>query len=232
MSKFIRHLPCPRCKSRDNYGEYSDHYYCFGCKYTKPKDDIGSIRQRLTQKPEGSKNLNDELVFADEIPTIPLRWLVKYGITFKEMEDFNIKWEPFKEVLVLIKGKDFYQGRCFGNHKMKYFSKGSKQLTYYGYGGKLVCVEDVLSAIKVARLSPEYCAVPLLGCSLPADWIQDISGKFEEVVIWLDRDKAKDAVKIARDLRQRGFKSRAVISPDDPKEYSKGELSEWLKRGS
>jgi hypothetical protein len=109
-------------------------------------------------------------------------------------------------------------------------SKGIKPLTYFGYSDKLVCVEDVLSAIKISRLSPEFCAVPLLGCSISNEWIQSISNKFKEVVIWLDRDKAKDAVKISRDLRQRGFVSRVVISPLDPKEYSKGELIEWLKK--
>ncbi len=40
-------------------------------------------------------------------------------------------------------------------------SKGLKPLTIYGNGDTIVCVEDILSAIKIARLSPDYCATPL-----------------------------------------------------------------------
>jgi len=36
-SEFIRHEPCPECKSKDNLGRYSDgHAWCFGCNYREP----------------------------------------------------------------------------------------------------------------------------------------------------------------------------------------------------
>jgi len=230
MSKFIRHIPCPRCGSRDNCGEYDDHFWCFGCKYYKPKNDITAIRTRLRQSELNQNSGEFTLNLVDDIPPKAMKWLLQFGISLQEIKDFNIKWEPDQELLVLISKDNYYQARCFGNHRTKYLSKGIKPLTYFGYSDKLVCVEDVLSAIKISRLSPEFCAVPLLGCSISNEWIQSISNKFKEVVIWLDRDKAKDAVKISRDLRQRGFVSRVVISPLDPKEYSKGELIEWLKK--
>lgn len=230
MSKFLHHIPCPKCGSRDNCGEYDDHFFCFGCKYYKPKDDIGSVRsrynQRQSQEIAGDSNSIETSL---PIPPEPLRWLLSYGITLQEIESSSISWNEEQQLLVLMKAPEYWQARCFGNQKTKYLSKGTKPLTFYGYADKLVCVEDILSAIKISRLSPEWCALPLLGCSLSEDFIQRLSGRFKSVVIWLDRDKAKDALAIARNLKQRGFNASIVVSPLDPKEYSKEEIVEWLK---
>jgi hypothetical protein len=229
MSKFIHHIPCPRCNSKDNCGEYDDHFFCFGCKYYKPKDDISSVRLRYNQR--SSQEFDADSTHIETVPDIPnkaLRWILSYGITLKEVEDFNFSWNEEQQLLVLLKTPEYWQARCFGNQKTKYLSKGTKSLTFYGYSDKLVCVEDILSAVKISRLSPDWCALPLLGCSISDDWIQRLSGRFKSVVIWLDRDKAKDALKVARNLKQRGFNASIVVSPLDPKEYSKEELSGWL----
>jgi len=229
MSNFIKHIPCPNCGSRDNCGEYDDHFWCFGCRYFKPKDDINSVRKRYnersSQKIEGDLS---SLQLTSDIPPKPLSWLLSYGLTLKEITDNNISWCPTQELLVLINLGTYYQGRCFGNQKTKYLSKGTKPLLFYGYADKLICVEDILSAIKIARLSPEYCAMPILGSSLSEDSIQRLSGRFKEVIMWLDRDKAKDSVTISRDLRQRGFNSRSVITELDPKEYDENQLKKLL----
>jgi DNA primase len=58
---------------------------------------------------------------------------------------------------------------------------------------------------------------------------QALSEKFKSITIWLDRDKAKEAIRIASNLKQKGVNTHVVISPQDPKEYNKGELIEWLK---
>lgn len=228
MSKFIRHINCPRCGSKDNLAEYDDHFWCFGCKYHKLKNDIGSIRARLSQSTEIFKPPID-IETTTDIPKEPMQWLLSYGITPNEINDFGIGWNDDAQLLVLVKTPDYWQARTFGKHKVKYMSNGIKPLTFYGYADKIVCVEDILSAIKISRLSPDWCALPLLGSSMSEEVIQRLSGQFKSVVIWLDRDKANEAIKIARNLKQRGFNSSVVISPLDPKEYSKGELSEWLK---
>jgi DNA primase len=228
MSKFLRHINCPKCGSKDNLAEYDDHFWCFGCKYHKLKNDIGSIRQRLAQTNHAIKPPID-IEVSQDIPKPAMQWLLSYGITPNEINDFRIGWNDDAQLLVLVKTPDYWQARTFGNHKVKYMSNGIKPLTFYGYADKIVCVEDILSAIKISRLSPEFCALPLLGSSMSEEVIQRLSGRFKSVVIWLDRDKANEAIKIARNLKQRGFNSSVVISPLDPKEYSKGELSEWLK---
>jgi hypothetical protein len=229
MSKFLQHKPCPRCRSRDNLAEYTDHFWCFGCRKFIPKDDITSVRNRYIQR--SSENLTEDIGSLDvtsDIPPEPLSWLLSYGITLAEIGDNNISWCPSKELLVLINLGTYYQGRCFGNQKVKYLSKGNKPLLFYGYSDKIICVEDILSAIKVSRLSPEYCAIPLLGSSMSEELIQRLSGKFSEVILWLDRDKAKEAISISRNLKQRGFNSRTIISELDPKEYTTEQLKEFL----
>ena len=165
-----------------------------------------------------------------ELPRKAMQWLLSYGISQEEIKEYNIQWSPKKELLVLLNTLNYWQGRCFGNSKIKYMSAGSKPFTIYGSGDIIVLVEDVLSAIKIARLHNEFCATPLLGSTLSYEFEKSIlKEKFKKVYVWLDRDKAINAVKIKNKLKTRGVSSKAIITPLDPKEYSKGELSQWLK---
>ena len=175
--------------------------------------------------------LSDEITLdlTTDIPMKAKQWLLKYGITNQEIEQNNIAYNAKSDVLVLLHTQNYWQGRCFGDQNQKYLSKGSKPLTIYGNGDTIVCVEDVLSAIKIARLSPDYCATPLLGSSMSLETTQSLSERFKKILIWLDRDKAKEAIRISRNLKQRGITTRVVISPKDPKEYTKGEIINWLK---
>lgn len=228
ISKFLRHTSCPKCGSRDNLAEYDDHVWCFGCKYYKTKDDIHTLRSRLS---ETATTQSDEfnLKLDSDIPLIARQWLLKYGITNEEIRQNNIAWDANSQILILLYTQNYWQGRCFGNQSQKYLSKGNKPLTIYGNSDTIVCVEDVLSAIKIARLSPDYCATPLLGSSMSLETTQSLSERFSKIVIWLDRDKAKEAIRISRNLKQRGVNSEVVISHKDPKEYEKGEIYTWLK---
>jgi len=169
------------------------------------------------------------LELSNDIPLKAKQWLLKYGITNQEIEQNNIAYNANSDILVLLHTQNYWQGRCFGNQSQKYLSKGLKPLTIYGNGDTIVCVEDILSAIKIARLSPDYCATPLLGSSMSLETTQSLSERFKSILIWLDRDKAKDAIMMARNLKQRGILVDVVISPKDPKEYDKGELLTWLK---
>ncbi len=175
--------------------------------------------------------LSDEITLdlTTDIPMKAKQWLLKYGITNEEIKQNNIAYNANSDILVLLHTQNYWQGRCFGDQPQKYLSKGNKPLTIYGNGDTIVCVEDVLSAIKIARLSPDYCATPLLGSSMSLETTQSLSERFKSILIWLDRDKAKEAIRISRNLKQRGILVDVVISPKDPKEYNKGELLTWLK---
>ena len=121
----------------------------------------------------------------------------------------------------------YWQGRNFGFGNMKYKSNGMKPLTIYGEGDTIIVVEDVLSAIKIAR-TDDYSGVPLLGSSLSREHEQRLT-KHDTVYVWLDRDKAKNAVRIKNRLRELGITSKAIITELDPKCYNKTEINKWLK---
>ena len=228
MSSFIRHLPCKSCGSRDNLGEYTDHFWCFGCGFYEEKTDLMSLRERLAgtnYKPV----YMESLAFTKHIPKKAMKWLVQNRINLKEIEEYNILWCQDNETLILVHTDEYWQGRHFGNYGIKYLSKGRKPLTIYGDSDIIILVEDVLSAIKIARLSPEYCAMPLLGSSLSTEHEETLRNKFNTIHVWLDRDKAKQGIKISRNLKQKGITSRTIITDLDPKEYKEGEIQSWLK---
>lgn len=226
--RFLGHLPCPKCGSKDNLGEYDDHFFCFGCKYYKPKDDLTSIKLRRAQV-EPTDLRSTQIDTTEDIPIQAKQWLFQYGIKPNEIKDFGISWNEEHQLLVLIKAPDYWQARTFGKHKVKYMSSGQKPLTFYGYSDRVVCVEDILSAIKISRLSPEWCALPLLGSHLSETVSERLGRDFKSVVIWLDRDKASVALQVAKNLKQRGINSSVVITELDPKEYSEKEIAELLK---
>ena len=82
-----------------------------------------------------------------------------------------------------------------------------------------------MSAIKIARTS-KYCASPLLGSSLSKQAESQLIKQYKTIHVWLDRDKAKQAVRIRNRLRSLGITSKAVISKLDPKEYNKQTITE------
>jgi len=226
MSKFIRHLPCPKCNSKDNLGEYDDHLYCFGCQYYKSKDDLQSIRNRLETKNniEISDPINIDISY--DIPSNAMKWLLSYGISLDEIHHYKFGWSAEKRALILLHTKQYWQGRSFG-YGPKYISYGLKPLTIYGAGGTIVLVEDILSAIKVARTN--VSATPLLGSSLSVENERSLAEKYDTIYVWLDRDKAKNAVKIKNRLKSLGVYSKAIITDKDPKEYTTQEIEQWLK---
>jgi ribosomal protein S27AE len=225
---FIQHTNCPKCGSRDNLAEYTDGFYCFGCGYKKRKNDLNSIRSRLSEhRPDAM--LSDELVLDYDIPLKPMQWLLQYGITKEDVKLNGIGWYSKNNMLVLINTPEYYQARNFSGYGPKYISKGKKPLIFYGLGDILVCVEDVLSAIKIAKSNKNVCVVPLLGSIIPLELTETILKRFNKVLVWLDRDKAIESVKQARNLKQKGIDSSVVITPKDPKEYSTGEINEWLR---
>lgn len=222
-------MPCPKCGSRDNLGEYDDHYFCFGCKYTKKKDDVHSLRQRIAKKDTNEK----EFEMIDKISDLPrnaMKWLLSYGITQDEIEEYGFKWSPKKQMLVLLDTVRYWQGRIFDpNNPIKYLSSGMKPIQEYGTGDSAVLTEDILSAVKVARLRQQYCGIPLLGSTLSYEAEQYLVDKYKTVYIWLDRDKALNALRIKRKLQQRGLNARVVVTDLDPKEYSKEEIQGYLE---
>lgn len=227
---FIQHIPCPKCGSRDNLAEYVDHYYCFGCRYWKSKDDLQSIRSRLSESEATTMQSNEDysVTVSDTIPQIARQWLLKYGITQEDINTYKLGWCPSNHTLILVNTPNYWQGRNFSNGA-KYLSKGRKPLIFYGNGDILVCVEDVISAIKINKANKNVTSIPLLGSSIPLELTETILERFKIVRLWLDRDKATEAVKMARNLKQQNIDIEVIITEHDPKDYSLQEIDSIIK---
>lgn len=91
---------------------------------------------------------------------------------------------------------------------------------------RLVLCEDAVSSLKVARYSPSK---PLLGTSLAKDKIKALKGSYDELVIWLDRDKWREARAISEQAQLLGFKSKAILTDLDPKEYNDEQIASFIE---
>ena len=227
MSNFIKLGPCPHCGSRDNRAEYANGYWCFGCSKLERKNDTQTLRERVYGTHTTKADSNSIITTIKNIPQNAMQWLLKYDIRLDEIDKYNIGWEPNMNVLVLIQNSNYWQGRNFGFGNAKYRSNGIKPLTIYGEGDTIILVEDVLSAIKIAR-THKYCASPLLGSSLSKQAESQLVKEYKHIYVWLDRDKASNAVRIRNRLRSLGVTSRAIISDLDPKEYDKQTITEII----
>lgn len=240
-SYFLNHEPCPRCGSRDNVGVYSDgHKFCFGCrKRWSAPDNLQNLKSKV-------ENNNNKIHVADTLDTSSFsyvisaeaaEWLKKYGISDNEILHYGICWNSKTSSLVFpIFNNDtkellYYQERYFGppdENKPKYVTYGSKSqqlgfITNRNFPTSVVLVEDFVSAIKVSR----YCTCsPLLGCSIDANGVNWLRETFSRVRVWLDMDKATQALREASKLNIKD--TQIILTQFDPKDYTTQEIVKIL----
>jgi len=234
-SKFLYHEPCQNCGSKDNNAVYEDgHSFCFGCrKYIPGKESIHKVHnphQWIDVK------VSDFPIDAqEEIPSQPLQWLLKYGITQHTANTFGIYWSPFRRLLCwqIKSPRDAILGWSTRN-----FSPEAKVKTnHYGAihddvniigtssSSKIVLVEDYISAITVSQHLP---CMPLYGCTVSLETLQGLSKRFKGIILWLDSDKLDNARKIALRANLSGLTGQVLYTELDPKCYTSKEISEFL----
>ena len=233
---FISSSQCPRCaqrgddKSKNNLAEYSENFYCWKCGYTQQKKSIENYLKRFNGFSE--VKVCNGITLSKRLPTEAKKWLLGYQLTEEEMAQFSysvereIKGQVYPcELLVLLSTESYWVGRNFGEG-VKYLSSGTKPFVKYGSNPDvLVFVEDVISAVKVARVAT---AVPMLGATVLRDWWQQVK-PYKRVIIWGDLDKAIDNVVQARKATELlGKQVEYVITPKDPKEFSTKEIKDIL----
>jgi DNA primase len=196
-------------------------------------------------KQHSKKNNNKEKTYGainlpydctSSLPEEPARWLEKYGITEREILVNHIQWSALHERLYFpifdIYGNlCLLQGRYFGasNEAPRYSTRGLANTVLHWIGipaDTVVVVEDVLSAIKVGRIC---CAMPLFGSTISVERIIALSSRFKQLVVWLDRDKAKYALKARLRASSYFDEVRTIITEKDPKCYSDQEIKRFLK---
>ena len=249
MAQFLKHEPCPKCGSADNLGRYDDgHGYCFGCRYWEPPSTM-SIFERLranAQKEPIVKtfNANNLLMPPDDsdhfIGVKGLQWLAKYGILASEAKEFL--WSDERQWLIYPMYsaralRDFgskiliaWQARNFSAFypKPKYLTRGPVGDCFHvlgpDTGETLFLVEDIISAIKVAR--PGRSVYPLFGSQMSLKMLTMLTTRFRRLGIWLDMDKAKESLKTTSRASQLGYKKVfSIITELDPKEYTDEEIN-------
>lgn len=239
MSDFVKHVSCPNCGSKDNRAIYSDgHEYCFGCQDFTKGNGFKKIEQLKNKKNKNanSVNLPDDIIFT--VPEIARAWHNKYGITATETWMFRFGWsEEMKMLIIPIYNENqellAWQGKVFDiNSGMKYYSRGPLEdvdyiLKHDSETKSIVVVEDMLSAIKVNR---HTTVLPLFGSNLSTKRLERLSKKFDKIVVWLDRDKAKYGVSIHKEARLVFESSRMIIKDKDPKCYSDDIIEKELSR--
>lgn len=225
MANFVRHESCPKCGSRDNLGRYSDDsYYCFGCGfYGGP-----SVRSRLQGLQVEAVQSTGVFLPADSVQRFPMvvhKWLGKYSLSVYDVSSAGAVWSDRNESLIF----PYYytgnliasQARYFGtSDRPKWYNRGKVQEACPLLGhtrlqtGPIVLVEDIVSAIKVGKLQR---AVPLFMANLSYKKTAFLKKHTDQLIFWLDRNKAAESHRLARQASLLGFKTRVIVTEHDPK---------------
>lgn len=227
MGQFLYHGPCEKCGSKDNRAHYSDgSTYCFGCKdYTRPTHPV-------SYEPEEKEIIDILPHLVDEVPEPNLSWLRKY-LTDEQISDYFYYCPKLKRhVYVEYDGEKvaFWEARTVNKNLTKVISSGTKQFKVWGKykeTGVVVFVEDIISAIKLSEIVGVCC---LHGSAIPNGMYERVAGMgLDMALIWLDRDKLSDASVYVRKFDFWNVECSLIMTPKDPKDYSKEELVEIIK---
>lgn len=236
MASFVKHEACPSCGSRDNLGRYSDgSAFCFGCHYVERANIspfVGERDGKSQESPDGVRFPDDATRNLDGEGH---SFLAKYGVSGYAVIRAGLKWSPSWQQLLFpmydeqghlccVQARNFNPKRAA---KSKYYNVGDKSqsCTYYGQTETVVLVEDCVSAIKIGMVETGF---PLLGTSITKERLSWLGKRFKRIVVWLDRDKWREARAISDAARLMGVESSTVFTDHDPKTYSLDEIKEFL----
>lgn len=182
--------------------------------------------------------------FDRQIPELGTRWLLRY-ISQGEVSDYGIGWSNYFHRVVLPvfghNGLAAYQLRKVDNTKKgpKYLTFKNKEIkdgiffhstlpnTRLNAGHDTIClVEDILSAIKVGRVCT---GIALLGSPPTLPHIAQHLGNAKRVMVWLDRDKLKTAVRYVDTLNMLGYRGQMILTQQDPKTYDTDRIREEIQ---
>lgn len=223
MAQYLFHEPCPRCGSKDNMARYSDGgSFCFGCGFAEPATRYvpkSDVRKEYEKAPKLSREFSPECV----------QWVLQYGLSLEELLRRGCGWNDERKQLVFtFQDTACWQARNFREgSKSKYYTQGdvNELIPIYSSGhndGRLVVVEDCISAIKVAR----HCdSMPVLGSHVSNGKLHRLSKLFHTIYFWLDSDKLKESRNAADRARLIGINAHVIFTEDDPKCINDGDIN-------
>lgn len=170
-------------------------------------------------------------------------WLAKYGIRDYEITKYGIYYTseyggrivlPLYSVYGLLPRAEGFQLRRVSGTGPKYITRlaegvaNAKWVCNVLESPTIVLVEDIVSAIKIARYRSVWA---ILGSPkhLPDSHCFELAQEQKGVIIWLDRDKAVTGEGYCNRLRRiYGLKTAQIITDKDPKEHSDAEIQQLL----
>lgn len=240
----IKHERCPACaklgndNGHDNLGIYSDgHQWCFRCGYHVSGNRIASYKAKHsgvqgTTQPEWN-GIRLPFDCDPAIPSQAIQWLKQYEFTNATITKHNILWSESRQFLVFpyfIMGELVgWQGRYFGPDKIgKWNTNGKPESYIYTLGPtskRIILSESIISAIKISRFE---CSSPLFGSVISNSRLIRLANFYTDVVIWLDPDKQREAIKFAQKAKLFGMDSHVILSDMKPKDYTYTQIEEML----
>lgn len=166
-----------------------------------------------------------------EAPPHARVWLLKAGITPDEADALGITWSermsrvllPVRESAGMVSGS--VARAVISGEGPKYLFRGKATIHFARTDGvePLVLTEDILSAIAVSKV---FRSAAVLGTSVSAKNVQELTAVSMRFVLWLDGDKAgvRGSRKIEKALLMQGAEVRVVRTARDPKYYTKAEI--------
>lgn len=257
MAAFLHNGPCPKCGSKDNLGNYDDgSKWCWGCHYYVPPQISGFVTQQRKQAARDEEDEDGHSVtlpegISTEFPDYVVSFIKQYDLTVEELirhgyfylgkhghkfGSLGRVYRGLEDGPAKDKAEQSYETRSFEpflverkRHK-KFTGSKSTADTYCRAkhsrkAETCVIVEDSLSSLKIARVCD---SLALLGTSLHTDKALDLAKKYQQVFVWLDRDKFKEGWEIADKLSFLGLKTQVILTDKDPKYYSEDEIMEKL----
>lgn len=174
-----------------------------------------------------------------EIPEKDMLWFLQYGIDPELARSYGIGYSDELDRVVLpvrgLDGKlDAVQMRSTDpNVRPKYLNPFGPKVSAAVFmsgppTGVTVVVEDILSAIKIGKITH---ATSILGTALTDERAEKIAKHNHTAVVWTDNDRAgqKGRLKATRQLLLLGMDVYRVRSPDDPKTYNLEDIEEHLR---
>jgi hypothetical protein len=227
--------PCPKCHSSDGFITFANESrHCFVCDYHEhPETTIEMLKSSVI--PIKNKQWNEvELPndFDYYLPQQALKWVQSYGLTATEIRRNKLGWSDTKESIIF---PVFDETGCLKMYQERYFGVDPNRPKYRTTGNKadiihlpdpvkhdtIVVVEDMVSAIKVSRVTN---CMPLLGNTLSIPVAMKLRLRFKRARVWLDANMMQKSVRTSLTLSELGLPTTTIFTDKDPKEYAVSDI--------
>lgn len=219
--------------------------YCFRCGkrgfHTPEFSSIQKARDRIkrgeksdNKDSRGYKRPYDTDIKTSNWPTYAIKWLKQWGVTNNEILKYEVGYSSYFDRLIFtIRWDSEYHGyasrACNPTDTKPKWLVFSDSTPFYTrseeeeQAGTLVLVEDIISAIRVARYTD---SLALLTTTIATNTLAAIAS-YDKFIVWLDDDNRQVKLNQLRLARRLGmFGSVKVIHHTDPKRCDDG----YIKR--